>query len=240
MTAADRFARTALTMLRAVTTRRDSPEGYLGSESYELLDLYQKDIEQVGKQLLPELPDDWATALDTLRSLPVVEAKTLATDMAVRKRKQFEKSQWQLFSMWLDDCEGWALVDNLCCDLLSEFLLRWPELLDKTDNWARSKNLWKRRAALVILVRPARDGHFSAALFQRLEFLAADHDPMIYKAVSWALRSAITAERAKVERFLHDHSSVLKPVVIREVRTKLDTGRKSPTLRNTKANTPRQ
>ncbi|MBL0063352.1 MAG: DNA alkylation repair protein [bacterium] len=51
--------------------------------------------------------------------------------------------------------------------------------------------MWKRRAAIVTLVRPVRDGHFAAELFERMEDLADDHDPMIYKAVSWGLRSTV-------------------------------------------------
>jgi len=60
-----------------------------------------------------------------------------------------------------------------------------------------------------------------------LEELADDHDPAIYKAVSWGLRSAIATNRKEVEKFLHNYSQVLKPAVVREVRTKLDTGRKA-------------
>ncbi len=67
-----------------------------------------------------------------------------------------------------------------------------------------------------------------------MEYLADDHDPMIYKAVSWGLRSAISTNRKDVEKFLHDYSQVLKPAVIREVRTKLDTGRKAAKSPQTK------
>jgi len=222
------FAKSALKKLRAVDLRNAPPAGYLGTDQYEILGVYTKDVEKIGRELAAEMPEDWFDALNELRALPVFEAKVLATDIAVRVRKRFEKSHWPKFSKWLDDCEGWALADNLCCDVLSVFLVRWPELVDKTENWTRSRNLWKRRASLVVLVRPARTGEFADELFARAAILAADHDPMIYKAVSWALRSVISTHRAQVDRFLHDYSDVLKPVVIREVRAKLITGRKTP------------
>jgi len=224
---AEQFARNALKQLRAVKLRNAPPVGYLGTTKYEILGVYTKDVEQIGKSLLVELPEDWIAALSELRAQPVFEAKILATDIAVRKRKLFTKSQWPEFSRWLNDCEGWALVDNLCCDVFSEFLLRCPELIGKSSTWSRSRNLWKRRASIVTLVRPVRDGHFAVELFERMEYLADDHDPMIYKAVSWGLRSAISTNRKDVEKFLQDYSQVLKPAVIREVRTKLDTGRKA-------------
>ncbi len=234
MNPSEQFAREALKQLRAVKLRSAPPAGYLGTAKYEILGVYTKDVEHIGKGLLSELPEDWIAALSELRAQPVFEAKVLATDIAVRKRKLFAKNQWPEFSKWLNDCEGWALVDNLCCDVFTEFLLRWPELIEKSSTWSRSRNLWKRRASLSMLVRPIRDGHFAAELFERMAQLADDHDPMIYKAVSWGLRSAISTNRKDVEKFLHDYSKVLKPTVIREVRTKLDTGRKAVKPTSTK------
>ncbi|MCL4305333.1 DNA alkylation repair protein [bacterium] len=221
------FAREALKQLRAVKLRNQPPAGYLGTDKYELLGVYQKDVERIGRALLIDLPENWPEALSALRAQDVFEAKGLAVDIAVRKRKDFQKSHWTIFSKWLDDCEGWALVDCLCCDLLSLFLVRWPELVTKTESWTRSRSLWKRRASLVVLVRPIRDGLFADELFERLEVLAEEREPMIYKAVSWGLRSAISTHKSQVEEFLQDYEHLLRPAVVREVRTKLTTGRKT-------------
>lgn len=230
----DQFARKAVAELRAVKLRSAPPAGYLGTTKYEILGVYTRDVERIGRDLATQLSDDWIVALSALRAQDVFEAKVLATDIAVRKHKLFAKSQWTRFAKWLDDCEGWALVDNLSCDVLSVFLTRWPELADKTGAWTRSRNLWKRRASLVVLVRPARTGQFAEELFERMSNLADDHDPMIYKAVSWGLRSLIATHRKHVEQFLQDYESVLKPVVIREVRTKLTTGKKASNTTNSK------
>ncbi|MCB1059838.1 MAG: DNA alkylation repair protein [Calditrichaeota bacterium] len=235
MTANEKFARDAVRLLRAVERRNRPPEGYLGTEKYELLGVYKKDLEHIGKELMQNLPGDWIGALNLLRASNVFEAKTLALDIAVRKKKEFQKNHWTNFSKWLDDCEGWAMVDGLCCDVLSLFITKWPDLIDKSATWSRSKNLWKRRASIVLVVRPVRTGQFADELFVRMSDLAGDHDPMIYKAVSWGLRSAIATQREEVESFLQDHEQVLKPAVIREVRTKLDTGRKNIVVKKTKA-----
>jgi 3-methyladenine DNA glycosylase AlkD len=232
VTPPEQFARTARKRLRAVKLRNAPPEGYLGTAKYEVLGIYTIDIKQISKELLTELPENWIEALCELRAEPVYEAKVLAVNIAVRKHKSFEKGHWTQFSKWVDDCEGWALVDNLCCDLLSVFVMRWPELIEKSSTWSRSRNLWKRRSSLSLIIRPVRTGDFAAQLFERMSDLAADHDPMIHKAVSWGLRSAITTNRKEVEKFLHEYSQVLKPAVIREVRTKLDTGRKSAKTQN--------
>lgn len=230
----DEFVRKAVAELRAVKLRNAPPAGYLGTSKYEILGVYTRDIERIGRDLATQLADDWIPALVVLRAQNVFEAKVLATDIAVRKRKLFVKSQWPKFAKWLEDCEGWALVDNLSCDVLSVFLTRWPELVENTSSWNRSKNLWKRRASLVVLVRPARTGQFAGDLLARMSALAGDHDPMIYKAVSWGLRSLIKTHRSQVEQFIRDNEAVLKPAVVREVRTKLATGKKAAPTNATK------
>jgi 3-methyladenine DNA glycosylase AlkD len=56
--------------------------------------------------------------------------------------------------------------------------------------------------------------------------LAGDHDDMVVKALSWALRELVVWDPEAVRRFLGTHRDVLAPRVRREVRSKLETGRK--------------
>ena len=59
--------------------------------------------------------------------------------------------------------------------------------------------------------------------------LVADRDDMVVKAMSWALRELAKRDRAAVEAFLWEQTeSLAAQRVVREVRNKLDTGRKNP------------
>jgi hypothetical protein len=58
--------------------------------------------------------------------------------------------------------------------------------------------------------------------------LAADHEDMVVKAMSWALREVSKRDPAAVRAFLERHSGVLAARVVREVTNKLVTGRKNP------------
>ena len=60
------------------------------------------------------------------------------------------------------------------------------------------------------------------------EGLATDHDPMVAKGLSWALRSLVAVDREGVVGFLRRWDEELPALVRREVRTKLETGRKNP------------
>jgi 3-methyladenine DNA glycosylase AlkD len=58
--------------------------------------------------------------------------------------------------------------------------------------------------------------------------LVADHEDMVAKAMSWALRELVVHDAEAVEEFLTEHEADLPARVKREVRNKLTTGLKNP------------
>jgi 3-methyladenine DNA glycosylase AlkD len=58
--------------------------------------------------------------------------------------------------------------------------------------------------------------------------LAGDHEDMVVKALSWALRELVPHDPEAVRAFLADYDPVLAARVKREVSNKLETGLKNP------------
>lgn len=98
--------------------------------------------------------------------------------------------------------------------------------------WAKSRDLWWRRAALVstvVLNAKSRGGNGDTQRTLMIaEILVHDHEDMIVKALSWALRSLAPWDRKAVHGFLAKHDADLAARVKREVRNKLRTGLKTP------------
>ena len=98
--------------------------------------------------------------------------------------------------------------------------------------WAHSDDRWWRRAALVCTVAlnvKARGGYGDPPRTLAVcRLLADDHDDMVVKALSWALRDLIQNDRPGVETFLAELEDRLAARVKREVRNKLRTGLKNP------------
>jgi 3-methyladenine DNA glycosylase AlkD len=98
--------------------------------------------------------------------------------------------------------------------------------------WAQSPDLWWRRAALVSTVafnvrsQGCQGDVPRTLLICRL--LIADHEDMVVKALSWALRELVYFDPHAVEGFLAEHGQVLAGRVKREVGNKLRTGLKNP------------
>jgi 3-methyladenine DNA glycosylase AlkD len=57
--------------------------------------------------------------------------------------------------------------------------------------------------------------------------LKEDHEPMVWKALSWALRELAKRDPDAVRQFMVDHDRVLARTVVREVRNKIDMGTKA-------------
>lgn len=96
--------------------------------------------------------------------------------------------------------------------------------------WARSRNRWWRRAALVSTVPlnvKAQGGEGDARRTLAIcSLLIADRDDMVVKAMSWALRALAVREPDVVAEFVSRNEEQLASRAVREVRNKLQTGRK--------------
>jgi len=141
------------------------------------------------------------------------------------------RMKWKVLEPLGEQMTSWGDVDMFVC--LAGPAWRSGRLSDaRVLRWTQSPNRWWRRAALVCTVylnRKARGGAGdSARTLAVCEVLAGDHDDMVAKGLSWALRDLIAHDRRAVEQFLIKHDEHLHALVKREVRCKLETGRKHP------------
>ncbi len=98
--------------------------------------------------------------------------------------------------------------------------------------WAVSPDRWWRRAALVSTVawnaRSLGGRGDAPRTLAVCRLLAGEHDDMLAKALSWALRMLAFFDPAAVRSFLAEYDPILAARVKREVRIKLATGLKNP------------
>ncbi len=133
---------------------------------------------------------------------------------------------------WLAGQAGWAEVDTTCQSSWTdtEVLARWPEWDPFLDNLSLADNVSLRRASLVLLVTPLRhnaDPRLTGRALANVQRLQHERDGMIAKAVSWVLRSMIAEQPATVHAYLEANAGALQTTVVREVRKKLESGRKN-------------
>ena len=140
-----------------------------------------------------------------------------------------------------DGLDSWWTVDSFGRLLGGPAWLA-GQISDETVmDWAHSDDLWWRRAALVCtLALNARSkggyGDTRRTLMVCGE-LVADHEDMVVKAMSWALRELVWHDPEAVRGFLEKHGAALAARVKREVRNKLSTGLKNPGRRGARRTT---
>ena len=128
------------------------------------------------------------------------------------------------------ELNSWSAVDSFAM-LLSGPMWAQGRLSDKLiATWARSKDRWRRRTALVSTVASSRRGDPDdlRRVARICTLLVADRDDMVFKALSWALREMAKKHPDEAGGFLAEHKLALSARVTREVSNKLTTGLKTP------------
>jgi 3-methyladenine DNA glycosylase AlkD len=132
----------------------------------------------------------------------------------------------------LPGINSWWSVDSFARTLAGPAWLNGQVSDRLIHQWAHSQDRWWRRAALVstvaLNVRSQGGMGDVPRTLAVCRLLVDDHDDMVAKAMSWALRELVVHDPGAVREFLSEYEDVLAARVKREVRNKLATGLKNP------------
>ncbi len=134
------------------------------------------------------------------------EEKSIACDLAYGRRADFVQADMKRFDRWLDDyVRNWAVCDTLCNHTVGAIVEKYPKLTATLMKWTSSKNRWKKRAAAVSLIIPARNGLFLDDVFRIADALLPDTDHMVQKGYGWMLKAASEAHLQAVYDYVVSH-----------------------------------
>jgi 3-methyladenine DNA glycosylase AlkD len=186
-----------------------------------------KDLNKTFQKSPPEEVVEFAMLLNATR---ILEAQQIAFEVLSNHKKARQ-------SLTLDDLlvlgagiDNWISVDTFA-GLLAGPAWRKGQIPDEViEDWATSEDKWWRRAAVVSTValnQKARGGSGDAVRTLKIcKLVAGDKDDMVVKGLSWALRELAKREPNPVIAFINEYEGILPARVTREVRRKIETGRK--------------
>lgn len=159
------------------------------------------------------------------------EELVLALELLQCYKKQIPLLTWAHFERWRHRLDNWEVTDILGVRILGPWVLFEPGArTGHLSDLIADEDRWSRRLALVstVWLNRGRKGVSHPDLtFELVDRVKEERDPMITKAVSWALRELSKRHADALEAYVGENRGALAPHVVREVDNKLRTGLKS-------------
>lgn len=122
------------------------------------------------------------------------------------------KSIVSFYTHHRDRINNWDLVDTSAPYILGDYLLTTSTTI--LDRYARSRNLWDRRIAIVSTFPFIRTRRFAEP--KRIaEKLLHDKEDLIHKAVGWMLREMGKQSKQELIAFLNEHYQTMPRTMLR-------------------------
>ena len=110
----------------------------------------------------------------------------------------------------------WDFVDLIASQRIGPLLKGYPGRMKRTMRaWSRSKDLWKRRTAILCQLSFKADTDVGL-LYDCIEPNLADREFFIRKAIGWALRQHAMTDAREVQRYVAKNRARLSPLSVRE------------------------
>lgn len=151
-----------------------------------------------------------------------LEEGGVACEWAHAQRKHFVPSDLSVFGRWIERyIDNWASCDTLCNHTVGDLVTMYPKLVGELLHWTASPNRWKKRAAAVSLIIPARKGLFLENVLAIADRLLGSPDDMVQKGYGWALKAAGEAHPDVVYSYLVKNHEVMPRTAFRYALEKL-------------------
>jgi 3-methyladenine DNA glycosylase AlkD len=188
-------------------------------------------IKEIRKMYGPGEPAEWIGLCKALVATGVFECQVIAFEMIGRDRKLLDALSYNDLSDLGRNLDNWASVDHYSVGIFGVLWRKGVVQDSHIHALLESDNFWDRRVAVVSTVAlnlKSRGGYGDTQRTIRVcEKVVDDHQDMIQKALSWALRVLSKRDPGAVISFLDRNENRLANRVVREVNHKLDFGTKN-------------
>jgi 3-methyladenine DNA glycosylase AlkD len=170
---------------------------------------YLPEIKQLGKAATFALCEE-------LFKSDYQEEAFIACDWAYAWQGKYETGDFETLERWVARyVNDWAKCDTLCNHTVGAFIEQYPAYLDRLKGWAREENRWRRRAAAVSLILPARHGLFLSEIFEIADILLRDPDDLVQKGYGWMLKAASESHQTAVFDYVMGRKALMPRTALR-------------------------
>ena len=188
------------------------------------------DIENIVKNIYKKYQCSYENALAIFKSLVssnVHEEKFAGVFLLNHFKRNFNQATIDLFEVQFSKhCDTWAICDTSCIRVIGPFLginIN-QELAENTiEKWAKSENLWVRRASMVILLKiiMIKKGFDEDYVFEFVEKMVQYPEDYIQKAIGWLLKICSKYNPNSIFNYLMKNKERFSRLILRYAREKL-------------------
>ncbi|MBS3091563.1 DNA alkylation repair protein [Candidatus Pacearchaeota archaeon] len=153
--------------------------------------------------------------IEDLVKSKIHEERLIALLLLVYNYQKHQEMREEIYAFYLKNIKhvnNWDLVDLSAPNIVGKFLLK----IDKSSLYyfLKSKNIWKRRIAVLSTFEFIRNNDFEDAL-KIAELLLKDKHDLIYKAVGWMLREIGKRNTNELIKFLNTYYKKMPRTMLR-------------------------
>ena len=115
-----------------------------------------------------------------------LEEKILAAKILGKFGKKEPEKSLQLIKKWSGSISNWAVCDTLATQGIRRIVrVKTEEIFNLSKKLIKSKNFWKRRFAIVLLIELNRNKFSKAKIRKLLKEIKDDKEYYVKKAIDW-------------------------------------------------------
>lgn len=153
--------------------------------------------------------------IDKLIKHPIHEIRHCALIILVNKYQANNKKEvFNYYLNNLDSVNNWDLVDTTAPHIVGHYIFNHHDKLYLLTDLAYSKNLWKRRVAIIATLAFIRKNLFTPTLALS-KILLNDQEDLIQKAVGWMLREIYKKDSGLCKTFIQENYAQLPRTTLR-------------------------
>lgn len=137
--------------------------------------------------------------------------------LVYKYEKAGEKERRQIYQFYLKNLHAvnnWDLVDTTTPNIVGEYMWEHPQERHRLQTLLRSKNVWRRRIAVLATFAFIKRDCFNPTLQVSRTLLQDSHD-LIHKAVGWMLREIGKRDEKTLTNFLDTYACVMPRTMLR-------------------------
>jgi len=220
--AAAREARLALERMARPAGEFDASRYFRGGHDMGFYNTGSGHVRALAREIYTAHRDRWSLTdaiafADRLMPDRYLEVKAVGLEVVARYRKQFTPGLLARCKRWLANnySANWATTDEMCGVIIGPLLVEQPQLIPHMRAWSKHRNMWVRRASMVGLLHPMRQGNSLDLMYEIAKRLHPDREDLIQKAVGWGLREAGKIDAPRLERYLRANVAAIPRTTFR-------------------------